>query len=84
MAVRMFKSVKWHILTLASVLVMILLTDVSPWIAAGVPVLIDGYINLLYFLSHKSAGYMIAEEGHDIGRRLFYKNLPFAVMTGYR
>ena len=72
-AVRMFKSVKWHILTLASVLVMILLTDVSPWIAAGVPVLIDGYINLLYFLSHKSAGYMIAEEGMILAEGYFTK-----------
>ncbi len=72
-AVRMFKSVKWHILTLASVLVMILLTDISPWIAVGVPVFVDCYINLLYFLSHKSAGYLAENEGIILADGYFTK-----------
>ena len=62
-AVRLAKSVKWHILTLTAVLVMILLTDLSLWIAVFVPVTADAYINLLYFLSHKSAGYMAGPQG---------------------
>lgn len=73
-AVRLFKSVKWHILTLSAVLVMILMTDLSLWIAVGIPVFADLYISLLYLLSHIAAGYYTAREGMILSQGYFTRS----------
>lgn len=61
--VRLFKSIKWHIAAAAAALILTGVTELSPWICIGVPVLTDLFIAVLYVLSHKASGYMIRNEG---------------------
>lgn len=63
MAVRIAKSVKWHIMTAAAVLILYLAAGVPLWISLAAPLAADAFINLLYVLSHVTAGYSVKDEG---------------------
>ena len=61
--IRLIKSIKWHILSAAAVFILIFVVELQLWIAILLPVTADLIINILYILSHNSAGYDIREEG---------------------
>jgi len=87
--VRLVKSIKWHILTLGTILVLMLALEAPWWVGILIPLLVDAYINLLYVLSHKAAGYCILEEGMVLASGYFnkvymmctYKKVQYITMT---
>lgn len=72
--VRLIKSIKWHILSLATVIFLVFVVELPLWAAIGIPLFIDAYINLLYFASHKSSGYLVKDEGIIVAGGYFRKN----------
>lgn len=72
MTVRLVKSVKWHLAAAAGIIVAVVLH--GPWWAAAVPAVMDAYINLLYIMSHKAAGYMALDEGMILSGGFFAKH----------
>ena len=87
--VRLFKSIKWHLLTIGAMLIMMLYFDL-PWeFGVLIPVICDLFINLLYVLSHKSAGYAILDQGLILASGCFtkvymmftYKKAQYITMT---
>ncbi len=87
--VRLIKSIKWHIITIVAILTMMLYFE-APW-QAGIliPLVCDGWINLLYVLSHKAAAYSVLDQGLILGSGYFnkvymmftYKKAQFITMT---
>lgn len=62
-AVRMVKSIKWHIAAVAAGLIMYFEAGQPLWMALAIPAAVDAYINLLYFMSHRTSGFKMKEEG---------------------
>ncbi len=71
--VRLVQSIKWHIITIGCAVALVLTTELNLWIAVGIPLFVDAYINLLYFVSHKTAGYHITDKGVVISKGYFKK-----------
>ncbi len=63
MTVRLVKSIKWHLITAAAIIVLMFVLDAPWWIGILIPLALDGFINLMYVLSHKTAGYLLNDEG---------------------
>ena len=87
--VRLVKSIKWHILTIAGILVMMLYFNAPWYVGILIPALCDAWINLLYVLSHKAAGYSILDQGLILASGYFnkvymmftYKKAEYITMT---
>jgi uncharacterized membrane protein YdbT with pleckstrin-like domain len=87
--VRLFKSIKWHLLTVAAMLLMMLHFDLSWKFGILIPLGCDLFINLLYILSHKASGYAILEQGLILASGYFnkvymmftYKKAQYITMT---
>lgn len=61
MKVRLLQSIKWHILLLG-IATVLYLGDLPIWVSL-IPVGLDVFINLLYILSHKAAGFNFTDSG---------------------
>ena len=87
--VRLVKSIKWHIITIACILVMMLEMNAPWYIGILIPAVCDAFINILYVLSHKAAGYSILEQGLILASGYFnkvymmftYKKAQYITMT---
>ena len=87
--VRLVKSIKWHIITIACILVMMFQMDAPWYIGIIIPATCDVFINLLYILSHKAAGYCILDQGLILASGYFnkvymmftYKKAQYITMT---
>lgn len=87
--VRLVKSIKWHIITIVSILIMMLYYNLSWKVGVLIPLFCDLFINLLYVLSHKAAGYAILDEGLILASGYFnkvymmftYKKAQYITMT---
>lgn len=87
--VRLTKSIKWHIITIAAILVMMLYYELPWYVGILIPLVCDGWINLLYVLSHKAAGYSILDQGLILASGYFnkvymmftYKKAQYITMT---
>ena len=87
--VRLAKSIKWHIITIVCILVMTLNMSAPWYIGILIPVVCDAFINLLYVLSHKAAGYSILDQGLILANGYFnkvymmftYKKAQYITMT---
>ena len=87
--VRLAKSIKWHIITIICILVMMLEFGAPWYVGILIPAVCDGFINLLYVLSHKAAGYAILEQGLILASGYFnkvymmftYKKAQYITMT---
>ncbi len=73
--VRLLKSVKWHILTVAAIISLSEMTEWPWWITVGAPVICDIFINILYLLSHITAGYKILDKGMVISEGYFTRTI---------
>ncbi|MBR5516447.1 MAG: PH domain-containing protein [Firmicutes bacterium] len=71
--VRLVKSIKWHIITVIAVLIMMLYYELPWFIGILIPLACDAWINLLYVLSHKTAGYSILDQGLILATGYFNK-----------
>ncbi len=63
MSVRLAKSIKWHILTIISILALVFYFEAPWWVGILIPILVDILINVLYILSHRASTYLIKDEG---------------------
>ena len=87
--VRLVKSIKWHIITVVAIIVLMLNYNAPWYIGILIPVVCDGWINLLYVLSHKAAGYSILDQGLILASGYFnkvymmftYKKAQYITMT---
>lgn len=73
MKVRMFLSIKWHLILLG-IAPLIYFAFEGPLWAAAIPVALDLFINLLYLLSHKAAGYTFTDNGFTVASGYFAKH----------
>lgn len=88
-AVRLFKSIKWHVLTVIAILVLTMAIEAPLWVGLGIPIGFDLFVNLLYVLSHKASGYSICDEGVIVSGGCFaktyemftYKKMQILTMT---
>ncbi len=71
--VRLAKSIKWHIITIGAILICTLYFHLPWYIGVLIPLACDGWINLLYVLSHKSAGYAVLDQGLILADGYFNK-----------
>jgi len=73
--VRLIKSIKWHILVIAAMVLLFTLAE-APWYVAILgPLAFDLFVCALYILSHKTAGYKITEEGLVLVNGYFAKHI---------
>jgi len=73
--VRAVKSIKWHIVTVAAMVLLFTLGEAPWYIAVLAPLAFDLFVCLLYILSHKTAGYKIKEEGLVLVNGYFAKHI---------